>query len=95
MGKILENGNSKSSFISNEQDNQQHDKMELPIPLSEREKVLERFKGYNIAIHGGNIVALDKSLANMLNTLKTLIPKGERCEIEYIDVGASIYGINI
>jgi len=89
MGKILENGSVKSSFNNDEPVSKQ-----LPIPLAYREEFLEKLRGYNIAIYDGKIVALDKSLRQLYQTLKTLIPEGEKCEIEYIEEGASIYGFN-
>ena len=92
MGKILENGSSQSTPFHGEE---QKGSIDLPIPLSLKEEVLDQLRGLNIAIHEGKIVAVSKSLKKLHETLEDLIPEGERVEIEYVERGASIYGINL
>ena len=94
MGKILENDPSKSSFFNTKEEEDQ-DSIQLPIPLAFKGEFLEILRGYNIAIYEGKIVAFDKSLRQLHKTLKNLVPKGKRCEIEYIEEGASIYGFSL
>lgn len=93
MGKTLENGLPKTSILNDKNEEEQIG-IQLLIPLAYKEEVLERLRGYNIAIYGGKIIAIDKSLKQLHKTLETLIPKGERYEIEYIEEGASIYGFS-
>ncbi len=94
MGKTLESEPSKSSIFNDKTEEEQFN-IQLPMPLSAKEEILERLRGYNIAIYDKRIVAVDKSLRKLRKTLETLIPKGERCEIEYIEEGASIYGFSV
>ena len=91
MGKILENDSSKTNLFA-DKDEENKFGVQLPLPLSSKEKYLDQLRGNNIAIYEEEIVAIDKSLNSLYITLQKLIPKGKRCEIEYIEEGASIYG---
>ena len=66
--------------------------IELPIPVPEEEKLQELFRGKNIAIHEGKVIAQDESLRKLHEKFRALIPGGRGCYIRYIDEGASIYG---
>ncbi|MFO8017461.1 MAG: hypothetical protein R6U96_02400 [Promethearchaeia archaeon] len=92
MGKILENGSSKTSLPDDKKEELLN--LQLPIHLDQKAKFIEQLRGHNIAIYDDQIIAIDKSLRQLYNTLKSLIPTGERCEIEYIEEGATVYGFN-
>jgi len=94
MGKTLEDDPPKTSHFHDKSEEEQLE-IQLPLPLASKEEVLEGLRGYNIAIYDGEIIAMDKSLRRLHKTLENLIPKGERCEIEYIEEGASIYGFSL
>lgn len=91
MGKTVE----KDPSLLHDEKEERHLEIQLPSPLSKKEELLERLRGYNIAIYNEEIVAADKSLRQLHRALEKLIPKGKRCEIEYIEEGATIYGLTL
>jgi len=91
MGKTLENESPKASLFADKGEGERFE-IQLPLHLSSKEKYLDQLRGNNIAIYEEKIVAIDKSLKSLHKTLQKLIPKGKRCEIEYIEEGASVYG---
>ena len=94
MGKTLENDPPKTSHFLDKSEEELFE-IQLPLPLTSKEEVLEGLRGYYLAIYDGEIIAMDKSLRKLYKTLENLIPKGKRCEIEYIEEGASIYGFSL
>ena len=94
MGKTLEKDSSKPSLFANKK-TEELSEIQLPVPLPCKEEVLERLRGYNIAIYNEEIVAINKSLKQLHKTLEKIIPKGKRCVIEFIEEGAYIYGFTL
>ena len=91
MGKTIEKDSENSSFLDNHKEEEGFN-IQLPISLARKEDIIDKIRGYNIAIYHEEIIAIDKSLRQLHKAIESVIPKGDRCEIEYIEEGASIYG---
>ena len=69
--------------------------MILPIPIPGEEVVQERFAGNYIATQDGKIVAIDRSLRGLHEKCKAFASSGKGCHIEYVEDGATVYGLGV
>ncbi len=93
MGKTVEN-KIKTMKIQKADSKESKESKSLPIPLPDEKTIYQCYRGKNIVILNGQIIAIASSLEEAYDKIEGLIPKGKRCRIRYIEEGIAIYGFD-
>ncbi len=90
--KNSESINEKVDVNKKENDDSNQD---FPILKPDNQELVKRYAGKYIGIIENKLVAVDTNIRKLKEKAKKVMKKGQRCYIEYIDDGVSIYGLGI
>ncbi len=82
----------KNRFVKWKNDNSDKD---FPILLPNNKELVKKYAGKYIGIVENELVAVDTDIRKLKEKAKKIMKEGQRCYIEYIDGGVSIYGIEV
>lgn len=68
---------------------------DFPILLPDNKELVKKYAGKYIGIIENELVAVDTDIRKLKEKAKKIMKEGQRCYIEYIDDGVSIYGLKI